>query len=100
MLQAAFEPYGPSEVKVIMDRDDEEKSRGFAFVTFTSVDAATRAIHEMNDSELDGKSHPTCDALAPALLLFFDGMFCQCVWCFCQRERGASVNVSAVLLST
>ena len=44
-----------TEAKVMMERDDPTKSRGFAFVTFANPADAERAASEMNDQELDGR---------------------------------------------
>ena len=55
-LQEAFEVFGEvTEARVIKDRDTG-RSRGFGFVTFSDDDAADRAIAEMNETELDGRS--------------------------------------------
>ena len=55
-LRAAFEQFGEIvEAKVILDRDTG-RSRGFGFVTFADDAAATRAIEEMNGTELEGRS--------------------------------------------
>jgi RNA recognition motif-containing protein len=39
-----------------MDREDASKSRGFAFVTLSTLEAATKAVAEMNGQELDGRT--------------------------------------------
>jgi RNA recognition motif-containing protein len=55
-LKAAFESYGEIvEAKVVLDRDTG-RSRGFGFVTFADDAAATRAVEEMNGTELEGRS--------------------------------------------
>lgn len=55
-LRAAFERFGEiTEAKVIADRDTG-RSRGFGFVTFTTPDAAAKAVEEMNGAELDGRA--------------------------------------------
>ena len=55
-LQAAFAEAGEvAEVKIISDRDTGQ-SRGFAFVTMGSNEAAKRAIATMNGAMLDGRS--------------------------------------------
>jgi RNA recognition motif-containing protein len=55
-LLAAFERFGQvEEAKVINDRDTG-RSRGFGFVTFIENDAATKAVEEMEGSELDGRT--------------------------------------------
>ena len=55
-LHSAFSPYGEIvEAKVITDRETG-RSRGFGFVTFTNDEGATKAITEMNGTELDGRT--------------------------------------------
>ena len=55
-LRAAFERFGEiTEAKVIADRETG-RSRGFGFVTFTTADAATKAVEAMNGTELDGRT--------------------------------------------
>jgi cold-inducible RNA-binding protein len=55
-VRAAFERFGEiQEVVVVTDRDTG-RSRGFGFVTFADDAAANKAIEEMNDSELDGRT--------------------------------------------
>jgi RNA recognition motif-containing protein len=55
-LREAFEPFGTlEEVKVITDRDTG-RSRGFGFVTFADDEAAEKAVDEMNNSQLDGRT--------------------------------------------
>jgi RNA recognition motif-containing protein len=55
-LQNAFAACGDVvEAKVITDRDTG-RSRGFGFVTFSDADSATRAIEELDGSQLDGRS--------------------------------------------
>jgi hypothetical protein len=49
-LHAAFSRFGAlQEARVIMERDDPSRSRGFGFVTFHSVEDAQRACEEMHD---------------------------------------------------
>jgi len=36
-------------------RDDQGKSKGFAFINFDTADAATQCVEEMNNKEMDGK---------------------------------------------
>ena len=55
-LYAAFSRLGEvREAKVIMERDDPSRSRGFGFVTMATADAAQRAAREMNGFELEGR---------------------------------------------
>ena len=55
-LHQAFSQFGEIvEAKVITDRETG-RSRGFGFVTFSNDDGATKAISEMDGTELDGRS--------------------------------------------
>lgn len=55
-LKAHFEAIGTVEdAKVITDRDSG-RSKGFGFVTFTDDDEGQKAIDELNNSELDGRT--------------------------------------------
>ena len=55
-LQDAFAACGEVvEAKVVTDRDSG-RSRGFGFVTYQDAGSATRAIEELNGSNLDGRS--------------------------------------------
>ena len=55
-LSEAFAKYGEvSEVKLILDRETG-RSRGFAFVTMATSEAAQDVIANMNQQELDGRS--------------------------------------------
>jgi cold-inducible RNA-binding protein len=55
-LHSAFSPYGEIvEAKVITDRETG-RSRGFGFVTFANEEGATKAISEMDGTELDGRT--------------------------------------------
>jgi RNA recognition motif-containing protein len=55
-LKAAFESYGEVvEAKVVLDRETG-RSRGFGFVTLADDAAATRAMEEMNGTELEGRT--------------------------------------------
>jgi cold-inducible RNA-binding protein len=54
-VQEAFSQIGEvTEVKVVLDRDTG-RSRGFAFVTMATDEAAQKAIAELNGSMLDGR---------------------------------------------
>jgi RNA recognition motif-containing protein len=54
-VQEAFSQCGEvTEVKVVLDRDTG-RSRGFAFVTMGTDDAAQKAIAELNGAMLDGR---------------------------------------------
>jgi RNA recognition motif-containing protein len=44
------------EAKVVMDKVNPNHSRGFGFVTFKTAESSARAVAEMNDTELDGRT--------------------------------------------
>ncbi len=55
-LQEAFEAYGEvSSANVITDKLTG-RSKGFGFVEMPNEDDARKAISELNDSELDGRT--------------------------------------------
>jgi len=55
-LREAFAPFGEvRSVRIVVDRDTG-RSKGFGFVEYTSDDAATQAVEEMNGSSLKGRS--------------------------------------------
>ena len=55
-LHGAFSQFGEIvEAKVITDRETG-RSRGFGFVTFANDEGATKAIAEMDGTELDGRT--------------------------------------------
>lgn len=55
-LREAFAPFGEvRSVRIVVDRDTG-RSKGFGFVEYTSDDAATKAVEEMNGSSLKGRS--------------------------------------------
>ena len=55
-LRDAFSKFGEIEdVHLATDRDSG-RSRGFGFVTFSDPASADKAISEMNDKELDGRT--------------------------------------------
>lgn len=45
-----------SSAKVVMDKEDSSRSRGFAFVEFSSKDVMENAIERLDGSELDGRA--------------------------------------------
>ncbi|KDP36187.1 hypothetical protein JCGZ_08831 [Jatropha curcas] len=54
-LSEAFSQYGQVvEAKIVTDRVSD-KSKGFGFVTFASVDEADKALTEMNGKTLNGR---------------------------------------------
>ncbi len=55
-LKQTFEKHGSVvSAKVIMDRDTN-RSRGFGFVEMENSDDASKAIRELNNSEIDGRN--------------------------------------------
>lgn len=61
-LEQAFERFGEvSEARVITDRDTG-RSRGFGFITFTEDESASKAISEMDGSDLDGRTIKVSEA--------------------------------------
>jgi RNA recognition motif-containing protein len=55
-LNAAFSRFGEvTDAKVITDRETG-RSRGFGFVTFANSSDADEAIHQMQGTELDGRT--------------------------------------------
>ena len=61
-LREFFTPYGEvTSAKVINDRETG-KSRGFGFVEMTDQTASEKAIAELNDSSVDGRSIKVMEA--------------------------------------
>lgn len=55
-LRAAFEAIGPvASAKVIVDRDTN-RSKGFGFVEMENEDDAKKAIDQLNNSDMNGRS--------------------------------------------
>lgn len=54
-LRAAFQPHGEIQ-NLVIQRDESGKSRGFGFINYTTHEAAHKAVEEMNDKELKGKT--------------------------------------------
>jgi len=55
-LRAFFEPIGEVEkAQVARDRDNNDRSRGFGFVTFVNEEDNQKAIDQLNGKELDGR---------------------------------------------
>ena len=55
-LRQAFEAFGEVlEATVVTDRQTG-RSRGFGFVSFSEDESATKAISEMDGTELDGRN--------------------------------------------
>ncbi|CAH3109058.1 unnamed protein product [Porites lobata] len=56
-LRAFFEEIGEvSDARVVMEREDETRSRGFGFVTFYEEKNVQKAIEQLNGEELDGRT--------------------------------------------
>lgn len=61
-LKAFFTPYGEvSSAKVIMDRESGQ-SRGFGFVEMSDDAASKKAITELNESTVDGRTIKVMEA--------------------------------------
>jgi len=54
-LKAIFEKFGPLKNLIIM-RDDKGTSKGFGFVNFEDPEHAERAVNELNNTDLEGKT--------------------------------------------
>ena len=58
-LQEIFSTYATGELKAVVKRDPEGRSRGFGFVTFDGDDAennAQSAIDQLNGAEVNGRT--------------------------------------------
>ncbi|XP_027037583.1 glycine-rich RNA-binding protein GRP1A-like [Pocillopora damicornis] len=44
------------DAKIVMDRENPSRSRGFGFVTVNSADDIQRAVEELNETDLDGRT--------------------------------------------
>lgn len=51
-MQALFEPFGKI-TSLVIQRDEDKKSRGFGFVAFEEPEAAEAAVTELNEKELE-----------------------------------------------
>jgi len=61
-LRAFFTPYGEvSSAKIITDRESG-RSRGFGFVEMTDEAASKKAISELNESSVDGRTIKVMEA--------------------------------------
>ena len=61
-LRAFFTPYGEvSSAKIIMDRESGQ-SRGFGFVEMSDDVASKKAITELNESTVDGRTIKVMEA--------------------------------------
>ncbi|GMV15214.1 MAG: RNA-binding protein [Polyangiaceae bacterium] len=55
VIQRAFAEHGEvAEVKLVLDRETG-RSRGFAFVSMATAEAAQKAIEALNGADLDGR---------------------------------------------
>lgn len=55
-LREAFEQFGELEyVRVIMERDNPNRSRGFGYVTFINAEDAQKAMEAMNGQTLGSR---------------------------------------------
>lgn len=55
VIQRAFAEHGDvAEVKLVLDRETG-RSRGFAFVSMATAEAAQKAIEALNGADLDGR---------------------------------------------
>ncbi len=55
-LRQAFSQFGEVTDAVVINDRETGRSRGFGFVTFSDEGDATKAINEMNGTELDGRT--------------------------------------------
>ena len=56
-LKAHFEQIGEVEsAHVVKDRDQNNRSKGFGFVTFVNSDDNQKAVDELDGKELDGRA--------------------------------------------
>lgn len=55
-LKERFGPIGEIEDAVLIKDRDTGRSRGFGFITFANSEDASRAIQELDNSELDGRN--------------------------------------------
>ena len=55
-LEATFAPYGVvKSAKIITDRENNNRSKGFGFVEMESQEAGNEAIEQLNGKEVDGR---------------------------------------------
>ncbi|MDR0887217.1 MAG: RNA-binding protein [Candidatus Nomurabacteria bacterium] len=56
-LKAFFEQVGPvAKARVIMEKENPNRSRGFGFVEFDDEADLQKAIDQLNGQELDGRA--------------------------------------------
>jgi RNA recognition motif-containing protein len=54
-LYRAFEHFRPTNARVVMEREDPSRSRGFGFVSFATREDADMACQKMTDANIDGR---------------------------------------------
>ncbi|KAB1215480.1 Glycine-rich RNA-binding protein 2, mitochondrial [Morella rubra] len=68
-LRAAFEGYGQLvEVKIIMDKISK-RSKGYAFIEYTTEEAASAALKEMNGKVGSQPPPPSQNTHCPCILM-------------------------------
>ncbi|MCK9546046.1 MAG: RNA-binding protein [Sulfurospirillaceae bacterium] len=56
-LEATFAPYGAvKSAKIVTDRENHNRSKGFGFVEMESEEAGNRAISELDGKEIGGRA--------------------------------------------
>lgn len=56
-LKATFAPYGAvKSAKIVTDRENNDRSKGFGFVEMESQEDGNRAIEQLNGKEIDGRT--------------------------------------------
>ena len=63
-LTELFSPYGEIEEAVVIKDRMSGRSKGFGFVTFKDDESTKKAISEMNEKEVDGRSIKVNEARA------------------------------------
>lgn len=61
-LQELFSTYGQIEEAIIIKDKFSKRSKGFGFVTFSNDEDAKKAISEMNEKEVEGRSLTVSEA--------------------------------------
>ncbi len=55
-LEEAFSKAGEVTEAVVISEKGSDRSKGFGFVTFASEEGAQKAVDEMNEAELEGRT--------------------------------------------
>lgn len=55
MLRGIFEPFGPIDKIELMREPETNRSKGYAFITFSRADDAKKALEQLNGFELAGR---------------------------------------------